>query len=71
MPSTTAIVFASALDLRIGRYTERWPSIRTMLVWIAESSFALPTSATRTGAPLNIFSGRLLISATVLSWLLV
>src|SRR6266436_4683265 len=50
MPSTTAMVLVSPPCLRIGRQTERWPSTRTMLVWIACASRALPTSRTSTDA---------------------
>ena len=65
-PSTTAIVLVSPPCFSTGIYTDRCPSTRTTLVWICCESLATPMSATRTGASPTVFSGRSLISATLL-----
>ena len=43
-PSTTAIVLVSPPCFSTGRYTDGWPSTRTMLFWIWLASSAWPTS---------------------------
>ena len=72
MPLTMAIVLLSPPCFRIGRYTDFWPSTRTMLVWIAAASAAWPISATiNTLLPLDFKRQPINVVDVVGSWLLV
>ena len=69
--STTSTVLAVGC-LFTRRYTDRWPSVCTMFVWMSEESVTVPRSFTRTGVPSGVaFTITSLIGSTVLNWLFV